>query len=175
MFTKHIPILAMLAAAIQAETPLCLQQAGRVTPYDFAFYKTVPDGRTLAFCYNRGGPWGTAVVDNNWVTDINAMLQTLVDLGNSARCVDCLPSAEPAGCTGYSHIWNIDGNVAFGDTPPPLDGYSKDVFMGLIKDAAAANTELNEFGSGYDPILTIDQPGPFREQTWSIFGDGDTC
>ncbi|KAG9252987.1 uncharacterized protein F5Z01DRAFT_675391 [Emericellopsis atlantica] len=180
MFGKHASLLALLAVPFAyAETPLCLDPAGLrgVELYDYAYYREVPDGRTLAFCYNVGqNDW---VIDNNWITDIDAMLTTLVNLNGAARCVDCLPSAEPAGCTGYSKIWNIDGNdpIAdlFGTDLPPLDTYSKDVFMDIVRDMAADGVRLEAFGDELSPALTIDKPGQLREQTYNIFGDGDTC
>lgn len=171
MFNKYIQLLVLAASAVLAERPLCIE-SGRSNPYQQAISRTVEDGRTLAFCWNPGS---ALTVDNNWVTDIGAILTTLVQTGNSARCVDCLPSAQPAGCTGYSTIWNIDANIAFGDIPPPLDNYSKDVFMDLIKQAAAEGVQMAGWGKDFDPVLTIDKPGQFREQSYYINGDGDTC
>lgn len=111
---KSIMSVALLAVSVQAVTPVCLQ-GSRGAPYDTAQYRQVPDGRILSFCWSNGEG---ATIDNNWVTDIDAMLQRRVNGG--ACCIDCLPTAAENGCTGKSLIWNID-NCNIGDNPTGLD------------------------------------------------------
>jgi hypothetical protein len=175
---KYISALATLALSVQAQAiyPVCLDSTPRSpNRWDNAWTRETPDGRILSFCYDTGTG---AVVDQNWVNDIGAMLQTMVDGG--ACCVDCLPTASAAGCTGYSKIWNVDNCVAIFDTPPKIDQYSKDVFMDLIQELADRGQTLPALDDPTSkwPELTIDKiesNGNYREQEFSIFGDGDTC
>lgn len=176
MATKSLSALAALALSVHAISPVCLMSTPRsVTAWDNAWTRETPDGRILSFCYDNGSG---AVVDQNWVTDIGAMLQTMVNGGGC--CADCLPTAAANGCTGYSQIWNVDNCVTFGSTPPKIDQYSKDVFMDLVKELADRGQELPALDSTTKkwPILTIDtieKNGNYREQEFNIFGDGDTC
>jgi hypothetical protein len=176
MAIKYISALATLALSVQAITPVCLTYTPRSpNRWDNAWTRETPDGRILSFCYDDGTE---AVVDQNWVNDIGAMLQTMVNGGGC--CVDCLPTAQAAGCTGYSKIWNVDNCITIGDTPPKIDQYSKDVFMDLIKELADKGQTLPALDDPTSkwPILTIDtieQNGNYREQEFNIFGDGDTC
>ncbi|CZT17561.1 uncharacterized protein RCC_03395 [Ramularia collo-cygni] len=172
---KTVASLAFLAAVTHAlndpSIPNCLQGSTRVPPtHERAQYRKVPDGRILAFCFTKGDG---ATIDNNWVTDLDAMLQRRVDGG--ACCIDCLPTAAENGCTGNSKIWNID-NCSLGDVPG-IDQYTKDAFMDLIIGLANNGQTIEALDKtlgGLYPYLTIDRDG-FREQEFAIIGDGDTC
>jgi hypothetical protein len=149
--------------------PLCIQDAGR----DSAFWNTaqwtkVPDGRILAFCFNAASS-GYATIDQNWVTDIGAILQRRVDGG--ACCIDC-STAAPQGCTGRSKITNMDTCPTKG----PIDGYTKDTWMGLVRACAADNVHVEPLDSFFalKPKLTIERNGVV-ESEYSILGGGDTC
>ncbi|CZT17560.1 uncharacterized protein RCC_03394 [Ramularia collo-cygni] len=166
--TKTIMGLALLAISVHAQNPVCLDSGRGGSAYNKAQTIQVPDGRVLSFCYNSGSG---ATIDQNWVTDIDAMLQRRVDGG--ACCIDCLPTAEENGCTGKSKIWNID-NCDIGDKPTGLDQYSKDVFMDLIKGLADEGRTIAALENNL-VTLTIDTADHFREQEFTINGDGDTC
>jgi hypothetical protein len=175
MALRYISAIATLALAVHAIEPVCLTGKRAAGQWDNAWTRQVPDGRILSFCYDNGSG---ATIDQNWVNDIGAMLQTMVDGGGC--CVGCLTDAAAAGCTGNSKIWNVDNCVVIGETPPKIDQYSKDVFVDLIQELADRGQVIPALDSGFGkwPVLTIDKvenAGNFREQEFSIFGDGDTC
>lgn len=114
---KTLLSVALLALSVRAADPVCLDTGRGGSSYNKAQFIQVPDGRVLSFCYNTGSG---AKIDQNWVTDIDAMLQRRVNGG--ACCIDCLPTAAENGCTGKSKIYNID-NCSIGDKPTGLDQY----------------------------------------------------
>lgn len=183
MFVKYATFLALLAAPhafAQEEEhpdPVCLSPQGRLQLHNKSYSRATPDGRVIAFCYNNGD----MAIDDNWITDIGAIIDTMID-NPKARCVDCKPNAEPFGCTGNSQIWNIDGNndvlEAFGaKEPPPLDTYTRDVFLDVLRDMKGAGIKV-KWGLTDGPILTIDtvkNGKAWRQSELKINGEGDTC